>query len=91
MSENDGESGATKKSETRILVALLLINLVMFAAEAVFGWLSRSAGLIADSIDMLADAFVYLISKEFQLICHAGMDCWHPGHMDVIGPHRPWP
>jgi hypothetical protein len=32
-----------------------------------------------------------LISKEFQLIRHPGMDCRHPGRMDVIGAHHPWP
>lgn len=45
--------------ERRTLRTLLAINGVMFIAEAVAGWLGESAGLIADSLDMLADAFVY--------------------------------
>jgi len=34
----------------------------MFLTEIVLGWLAESAGLIADSLDMLADAFVYGLS-----------------------------
>lgn len=45
--------------ERRTLLALLAINGVMFFAEAILGWLSDSAALIADSLDMLADASVY--------------------------------
>ena len=62
MFESVVQSEARKKSKTKILIVLLLINLCMFAAEAFFGWLSRSAGLIADSIGMLADAIVCAIS-----------------------------
>lgn len=47
------------KEESRVLIILLSINAVMFIAEFVFGWLSESTGLIADSLDMLADALVY--------------------------------
>ncbi len=38
---------------------LLLINGAMFLAEAVIGWVAESTGLLADSLDMLADAMVY--------------------------------
>lgn len=31
----------------------------MFITEFALGWLSESTGLIADSLDMLADALVY--------------------------------
>ena len=41
------------------LWTLLLINGVMFAVEAIAGWWGESTGLLADSLDMLADAFVY--------------------------------
>ncbi len=34
----------------------------MFAVELVAGWLAQSSGLIADSLDMLADAAVYGLS-----------------------------
>ncbi len=47
------------KEESRVLIILLLINAVMFITEFAFGWLSESTGLIADSLDMLADALVY--------------------------------
>ncbi len=47
------------KEESRVLIILLLINAVMFITEFAFGWLSESTGLIADSLDMFADALVY--------------------------------
>lgn len=47
------------RSETKVLWQLLAINAVMFALEFVIGWLAQSTGLIADSLDMLADAGVY--------------------------------
>ena len=48
--------------ETRTLWILLAINGVMFVAEMVAGWLAQSTGLMADALDMLADAAVYGIS-----------------------------
>ncbi len=45
--------------ERRTLWTLLAINASMFVVEAVAGWLGESTGLIADSLDMLADATVY--------------------------------
>ena len=47
------------KSERSVLVALLLINCVMFVAEFIVGWWAQSTALIADALDMLADAMVY--------------------------------
>ena len=44
------------------LVMLLAINALMFVGEAVAGWWSESTGLLADSLDMFADASVYGIS-----------------------------
>lgn len=49
----------TAELERRTLRALLAINFVMFAVEAVVGWWAESTALIADSLDMLADASVY--------------------------------
>jgi Co/Zn/Cd efflux system component len=43
----------------RVLVALLAINGVMFCAEVVVGVLANSSTLLADSLDMLADAAIY--------------------------------
>ena len=45
--------------EARTLWTVLAINAFMFVAELVAGWLAQSAGLLADSLDMLADAGVY--------------------------------
>jgi len=47
------------KSETRVLVILLLINGLMFLLEFGVGWYAQSTALIADAMDMLADAMVY--------------------------------
>lgn len=47
------------KKEAGALKWLLAINAVMFFAEMIGGWLAQSTGLIADSLDMFADAAVY--------------------------------
>ncbi len=49
-------------SQRKILWTVLAINLFLFVAEMVTGIISRSMGLIADSLDMLADSFVYALS-----------------------------
>lgn len=41
---------------------LLRINGVMFISEAIIDWFAESTGLLADSLDMLADALVYGIA-----------------------------
>ena len=48
--------------QSRLLVMLLAINASMFLMEAVIGWLAQSTALLADSLDMLADAAVYGIA-----------------------------
>jgi cation diffusion facilitator family transporter len=45
-----------------VLYWLLAINSTMFVFEIGFGWASQSTALIADSLDMLADAIVYAIA-----------------------------
>jgi Co/Zn/Cd efflux system component len=47
------------KEESKVLIILLLINAFMFITEFALGWLGESTGLIADSLDMFADALVY--------------------------------
>ena len=47
------------KNESKTLIILLAINGFMFVTEFILGWYSESTGLIADSLDMLADAMVY--------------------------------
>jgi Co/Zn/Cd efflux system component len=49
-------------TEARALQVLLAVNAAMFVVELVAGWLAQSSGLIADSLDMLADAMVYGLS-----------------------------
>ncbi len=46
----------------RALVILLALNGVMFFVEIVSGWRAESMGLIADGLDMGADAAVYLLA-----------------------------
>ncbi|WP_456406865.1 cation transporter [Thiolapillus sp.] len=48
-------------SQKKVLIVLLAINAVMFVFELAVGWYAESTGLIADSMDMLADAIVYSI------------------------------
>jgi Co/Zn/Cd efflux system component len=45
--------------ERRVLWQVLAINLFFFVLEIVTGFIARSMGLVADSLDMLADAIVY--------------------------------
>lgn len=50
---------AEDKAEARTLRILLGINGAMFVLELVLGLFAQSTGLIADSLDMFADAAVY--------------------------------
>jgi cation diffusion facilitator family transporter len=61
MSGCDCEIKVKDKEQGRTLVYLLLINGVMFVAEIIAGIMGDSTALIADSLDMLADALVYAI------------------------------
>lgn len=45
--------------ERQVLIWLLVLNGAMFFVEIIAGWLAQSAGLIADALDMFADAAVY--------------------------------
>ena len=62
MSECGCGAEQADKLEKKTLTALLSINAVMFVVELVLGWIAQSTGLIADSLDMFADAAVYGIS-----------------------------
>ncbi len=57
---SEGSVGST--AERRTLVWLLWINWLMGVIEALSGWLAQSTGLLADSLDMFADAAVYGIA-----------------------------
>ncbi len=49
------------RHERRILIVVLLINAGMFVAEFSAGLVSGSTALLADSLDMLADALIYAL------------------------------
>ena len=53
------EIRAIPERQRRVLVVVLCINAVMFAAELWAGLLAHSTALLADSVDMLGDAIVY--------------------------------
>jgi Co/Zn/Cd efflux system component len=61
MSDCDCSVESESKEQSRVLWLLLAINATMFVAEIVAGIIAESTGLIADSLDMLADATVYAI------------------------------
>lgn len=62
MCEADNEFQAAAELERRTLVLLLALNALMFIVEALMGWYADAAGLLADSLDMLADASVYAVA-----------------------------
>jgi Co/Zn/Cd efflux system component len=58
-SETDLPAGPTQHEEARTLTIVLVINAGMFVGEAVGAVLADSSALLADSLDMFADAAVY--------------------------------
>ncbi len=56
-----GDVSKANAQEKRILIIVLLINAGMFVAEFSAGLVSHSTALLADSLDMLADALVYAL------------------------------
>lgn len=62
MSDCDCHKASEEIQERSVLVTLLLINGFMFLVEIVLGILADSTSLVADSLDMLADATVYGIA-----------------------------
>lgn len=58
----DWQSHESNDVQTKLLWAVLLINFGFFLIEIIAGLISGSMGLVADSLDMLADAFVYGLS-----------------------------
>lgn len=51
-----------EKKQRKVLLTVFIINLTFFIGEFIAGLLSGSMGLVADSLDMLADALVYGLS-----------------------------
>lgn len=58
-SELDAVPPPTAADEARALKWVLAINAFMFFAEAIGAWIAESSALLADSLDMFADAAVY--------------------------------
>ena len=50
------------RQESRVLWQVLAINFFFFALEMLTGFIAGSMGLVADSLDMLADSIVYALS-----------------------------
>lgn len=58
-----GNAGAENGvADRKLLWTVLIINFSVFAAEITAGIMARSMGLMADSLDELADAIVYALS-----------------------------
>ena len=57
--ENYTSNAENIQLDTRLLWQVLTINFSFFVVELVTGIISRSMGLVADSLDMLADSIVY--------------------------------
>jgi Co/Zn/Cd efflux system component len=49
--------------QRHVLILLLAINASMFCLEVIAGILANSTALLADSLDMLADAAIYGIAR----------------------------
>ncbi len=60
--ESEAETFREQSNQKKLLWTVLAINFAFFIFEMGTGLLSRSMGLVADSLDMLADSFVYGIS-----------------------------
>jgi len=68
-----GELDAIRSRHGRILVAVLVVNAFMFIVEFGAGLISGSSALLADSLDMLGDSFVYGFSL---FVVHRSLT-WH--------------
>ena len=95
---------ARKKDQRRVLVIVMVINLAMFFAEFGGGLVARSSALMADSVDMLGDAFVYALSlyalhrgarwgsgvrrRHEQPLPGGGGTCPVPGRWSPVGAAR---
>jgi len=53
------EAPPLERDERTVLWQLMAINGLMFVIEMIAGWIAESTGLLADGLDMFADAAVY--------------------------------
>lgn len=57
-----GPTAVDTEDQRRVLKIALALNATMFVVEVTAGWIGNSVGLIADGLDMLADASAYVIA-----------------------------
>jgi cation diffusion facilitator family transporter len=57
-----GPTATDTADQRRVLKIALALNATMFVIEVTAGWIGNSVGLIADGLDMLADATAYVIA-----------------------------
>jgi Co/Zn/Cd efflux system component len=60
--EDNNIVAESANAQSQLLWKVLIINFAFFILEITTGFISRSMGLVADSLDMLADALVYGLS-----------------------------
>lgn len=78
MSKCDCSIEIADKSQRLVLIKLLAINATMFVIELAVGLYAQSTGLIADAVDMFADAAIYAIGlyavgRSLQQKAHAAL------------------
>lgn len=62
VSNDEIKEDSADHLQKKALWWVLGINFSFFIIEMTYGWISRSMGLVADSLDMLADSIVYGLS-----------------------------
>ena len=65
MSDCDCHFEVRNGEQRKVLLTVFAINGVMFVAEFVVGLFAQSSGVIADSLDMLADALVWATGSRW--------------------------
>ena len=60
--ETESALSAQNERQKRTLIAVLVINALMFAVSIVASWLAGSSALFADAFDNLGDAITYAVS-----------------------------
>lgn len=60
--DKGSELAKLRERQGRVLYIVLAINAVMFFVEFTAGWVVGSTALLGDSLDMLGDSLVYVVS-----------------------------
>jgi cation diffusion facilitator family transporter len=56
------ELDSENRTQKKVILVVLLINLTFFFVEGIAGFIAESSSLLADAVDMGGDALVYLMS-----------------------------